>query len=109
MDNKIFFGDNLPILQALDSSSVELIYIDPPFNTGKWRKLTPITTIQSNVGKRAGFQGKKYLSIPGTSRMYDDRYDDFLTFLEPRLIEAHRILKRDGSLYFHMFLRKSVN
>ena len=33
--NQIFFGDNLPILKSLPDESIDLIYIDPPFNTGK--------------------------------------------------------------------------
>ena len=35
MPSRIYFGDNLPILQSLPAGSVELIYIDPPFNTGR--------------------------------------------------------------------------
>jgi 16S rRNA G966 N2-methylase RsmD len=54
--NRIFFGDNLPILQSFPSESIDLIYIDPPFNTGKVQKLTQVKTLQSEDGDRVGFQ-----------------------------------------------------
>lgn len=105
--NKIYFGDNLPILQSLESESVDLIYIDPPFNTGKVQKRTSIKTIQSENGNRKGFQGKSYETIELGTKSYSDSFDDFINgFLRPRLIEAYRILKPYGSLYFHIDYRE---
>jgi site-specific DNA-methyltransferase (adenine-specific) len=106
MPNRIYFGDNLPILKAMDPGSVDLIYIDPPFNTGRERNLTQIKTTCSGDGDRVGFQGKRYQTIRGESRSYGDRFDDFLAFIEPRLTEAFRILKPNGSLYFHIDYRE---
>ncbi len=106
MTNRIYCGDNLTILKGMDSESVNLIYIDPPFNTGLERNLTQIRTARSDDGDRVGFQGKRYQTIRGESRSYRDSFDDFLAFIEPRLIEAYRILKPDGSLYFHIDYRE---
>jgi site-specific DNA-methyltransferase (adenine-specific) len=106
MPNRIYFGNNLPILKGMDSGCVDLIYIDPPFNTGRDRNLTQIKTTRSEDGERVGFQGKRYRTIPGESRSYGDHFDDFLAFIEPRINEAYRILKPDGSLYFHIDYRE---
>lgn len=104
--NKIYFGDNLPILQGLESESVDLIYIDPPFNTGKVQKRTTIKTVQSATGSRKGFQGKSYETVELGTKSYDDSFDSLVDFLRPRLVEAHRILKPHGSLYFHIDYRE---
>ncbi len=106
MPNTIYFGDNLPILQSLPGESVDLIYIDPPFNTGKSQSRTQIKTDRSDSGDRTGFQGKRYETIKLGSRAYADLFDDYLAFLEPRLLEAYRLLKPDGSLYFHIDYRE---
>lgn len=106
MSNRIYFGDNLPILQSLPTESVDLIYIDPPFNTGKTQSRTQIKTERSENGDRVGFQGQRYQTVVVGSKGYADVFDDFLAFLEPRLIEAYRVLKPQGSLYFHIDYRE---
>ncbi len=105
--NKIYFGDNLSILRTLPDGSVDLIYIDPPFNTGKKQIRTQIKTRQSPRGDRIGYQGKKYRTLKVGSKQYADVFDDYLEFLEPRLIEAHRLLQPKGSLYFHIDYREA--
>ena len=106
MPNTIYFGDNLPILQSMLSESVDLIYIDPPFNTGKTQSRTQIRTERSDEGDRVGFQGQRYQTIKVGSKGYLDVFDDFLAFLAPRLEEAHRLLTPTGSLYFHIDYRE---
>jgi site-specific DNA-methyltransferase (adenine-specific) len=106
MPNTVYFGDNLPILAALPAESVDLIYIDPPFNTGKTQKRTQIRTEQSTDGDRTGFGGRRYETVKIGSKGYLDIFDDFLGFLEPRLLEAFRLLKPHGSLYFHIDYRE---
>lgn len=106
MPNRVYFGDNLPILQSLPSASIDLIYIDPPFNTGKTQARTQIRTERSENGDRTGFGGRRYETVKIGSKGYADIYDDYLAFLEPRLDEAHRLLKQDGSLYFHIDYRE---
>jgi len=104
--NKIILGDNLPILQSIPNESIDLIYIDPPFNTGKRQTRTQIKTEPADDGDRTGFAGKRYKTIKLGTLDYSDIFDDYLTFLEPRLIEAYRILSIRGSLYFHIDYRE---
>ncbi len=104
--NKVYFGDNLPVLHSLPSESVELIYIDPPFNTGKTQTRTQLKTVRDAAGDRTGFNGQRYKTTALGSRAYADRFDDYLAFLEPRLREARRLLTANGSLYFHIDYRE---
>jgi len=106
LHHRVVFGDNLGILRELEDESADLIYIDPPFNTGKVQARTSLKTVRSDQGDRRGFQGKSYATTKGETRSFDDRYDDFLAFLEPRLVELHRILKPTGSFYFHIDYRE---
>jgi site-specific DNA-methyltransferase (adenine-specific) len=85
----------------MPSESVQLIYIDPPFNTGREQKRESKTSKQSTTG-RLGFQGKRYDQIVGQILSYDDSFADYWAFLEPRLEEAWRLLKQDGTLYLHL-------
>lgn len=111
MPNCIYFADNLPVLRSLPSESVNLIYIDPPFNTGRVQARTQIKTIRADdsngpAGDRTGFQGRRYETMKIGSKSYTDLFDDYLAFLEARLIEAYRVLKPDGSIYFHIDYRE---
>jgi len=85
---------------------VDLIYIDPPFNTGKVQRRMHLATIRDENGDRTGFQGKRYRTIKLGSKAYADVFDDYLAFIEPRLEEARRILKSNGSLFFHIDYRE---
>lgn len=105
-DLVIYYGDNLPILQELPARLVDLIYIDPPFNTGKVQSRTRLSTVRDEDGDRTGFQGRRYRTIKLGTKEYADIFDDYLAFLEPRLVEAHRILKDNGSLFFHIDYRE---
>ena len=104
--NRIYFGDNLPILQSLPSGSVELIYIDPPFNTGRVQQRVRLRTQSDGSGDRVGFGGRRYRTVRLGSHSYADIFDDYLAFLEPRLREAYRLLQPNGSLYFHIDYRE---
>jgi site-specific DNA-methyltransferase (adenine-specific) len=106
MLNRIYFSDNLRILRSWPSESVDLIYIDPPFNTGRKQSRTQIKTDQADGGDRVGFQGKRYQTTKLGSKGYVDLFDDYLGFLEPRLEQAYRILKPNGSMYFHIDFRE---
>ena len=106
MENKIYFGDNITILKKLSDKSIDLIYIDPPFNTGKQQTRNQIKTVRSEKGDRTGFKGNRYETIKLGSQGYQDRFEDYLTFLEPRLKEAYRLLKPNGSLFFHIDYRE---
>lgn len=104
--NLVIFVDNLTLLRALPDESIGLIYIDPPFNSGKVQSRTRLRTQAAPDGDRTGFGGKRYRSVPVGTMSFLDAYDDYLGFLEPRLQEARRVLRPDGSLYFHSDYRE---
>jgi site-specific DNA-methyltransferase (adenine-specific) len=106
MHNQIIFAENLDVLRVMPSASANLIYIDPPFNTGKIQARTQVRTVASENGDRTGFQGRRYQTTNIGSRAFSDAFDDYLGFLEPRLMEAHRILARNGTLYVHLDYRE---
>ena len=104
----IYFGDNLPLLRAMDDSSFRLVYIDPPFNTGRTQRHTRLRmTADSEMGDRRGFAGKSYRTEELGTASYEDAFDDFPAFIEPRLREAHRLLAGDGVLFFHIDYREA--
>ena len=104
--NIIYRGDNLRILKNLPSESVDLIYIDPPFNTGHTQSKTRQRVIRDLFGDRTGFQGNRYRTELGQTMSFEDSFDDYLFFLEPRLEEAYRLLTPTGTLYFHIDYRE---
>ncbi len=104
--NSVHLSDNLPLLQQMPDACVPLIYIDPPFNTGKRQARTQITVERAEDGDRTGFGGRRYRTQEIISCAWEDEFDDYLGFLEPRLREAHRILAPEGTLYFHIDYRE---
>ena len=85
---------------------MDLIYIDPPFNTGRVQKRQSLKTQRASGGSRVGFKGQTYETIKGTLTSYDDSFADYWEFLEPRLEEAWRILADHGTLYLHLDYRE---
>ena len=103
---KVVQGDNLGVLKQLPAGRVDLIYVDPPFNTGKTQRRQEIKAVHSPTASRVGFQGRTYrTSVVGT-REYPDYFTDYVAFLEPRLEEAYRVLAPHGSLYLHVDYRE---
>jgi site-specific DNA-methyltransferase (adenine-specific) len=101
--NRIIRGENLAALRKLATGSVELIYIDPPFNTGTTQQRKRMKTVRDAAGDRTGFGGHRYRTEPlATTPVYADAFEDYLGFLRPRLEEAHRVLAPTGSLFFHI-------
>ena len=103
----VVYADNLEYLRAMPSGIVDLIYIDPPFNTGKTQSRESIRTVRDEEsGDRVGFQGQRYRTERIGSSVFDDQFEDYLAFLEPRLREAHRVLKPSGSFFLHVDYRE---
>lgn len=121
--NQILHGDNLPVLGRIADSSVDLIYIDPPFNTGHRQQRLRMRTVRDLAGDRTGFGGHRYRTelvrpepplpelispdlVPQSPSSqptgYEDSFDDLAEFLRPRMLEARRILAPTGSLFFHI-------
>ncbi len=103
---RVYFGDNLPLLNGLPDESVQLIYIDPPFNTGRAQVRTQIQTERSAEGDRVGFKGQRYRSVVLGQQKFEDTFSDYLGFLAPRLEQSYRLLAPNGSLYFHIDYRE---
>jgi site-specific DNA-methyltransferase (adenine-specific) len=102
----VVLGDNLPVLAALPAESVQMIYIDPPFNTGRTQTKLSVQVKADPTATRTGFGGRTYASSPIGSSSYPDHHDDFLGFIEPRLVEARRLLTATGTLYVHLDYRE---
>lgn len=105
--NTVYFGDNLAVLKSIPDSSAQLIYIDPPFNTGREQQRSKVTTKRSDQGNRVGFKGQRYETVKSTILSYDDQFANYWEFLEPRLEEAFRILNETGTLYLHLDYREA--
>ena len=104
---RVVLGDNLELLRALPDRCVDLIYVDPPFNTGKVQKRERLRTVRDAHGDRTGFGGRRYKSEKlASAGSFDDTYDDYLAFLQPRIEEAHRVLAEHGSFYLHLDYRE---
>jgi len=120
--DRIIHADNLAVLPTLPDGRFTLIYLDPPFNTGRvqarqaLRHVRQVETddadreasaTETGIGTITGFAGKRYERIRGDLLRYDDRFDDYWAFLEPRLVEAWRLLADDGTLYLHLDYREA--
>ena len=99
-------GDNLAVLAALPDASFRVAYLDPPFNTGRVREHHVVATERSESGA-AGFGGTRYARIRSLAATFDDRFADYWAFLEPRLVEVHRVLDEQGTLYLHLDYREA--
>lgn len=90
---EVVYGDNLGVIRGFGDQSFDLIYVDPPFNTGRSQARTRIRTARDDEGDRVGFQGRRYrTTVVGVSG-YADSFGDYMAFLVPRLEEAHRLLR----------------
>jgi site-specific DNA-methyltransferase (adenine-specific) len=103
----ILLGDNLEMLPQFGDGSFQLIYIDPPFNTGRRQQRRTLVATADSEGERTGFGGRRYRTQLVASSGYEDTQEDYLGFLEPRLREARRLLAETGTLYVHLDQRES--
>ena len=105
--NWVLHADNADILPRLADESFQLIYIDPPFNSGKVQRRQELATVRSKDGDRVGFGGQRYRTVSLGATSYADIFDDYLDFIGPRLEHARRLLTTDGTLYFHIDYREA--
>jgi len=104
---RVIQGDNLAVLQSMPDESVQLIYVDPPFNTGRVQSRGSSKTTRTETGNRIGFKGQRYEIVKETILSYDDEFKDYWGFLEPRLEQAWRLLNETGTLYLHLDYREA--
>ena len=105
--DQILLGENLELLPSFEGGSFQLVYIDPPFNTGHAQVRKTLSVVPDEDGERVGFQGRRYRTRLLAESSYGDSFDDYLGFLAPRLQEAHRLLCEEGTLYFHIDYREA--
>jgi site-specific DNA-methyltransferase (adenine-specific) len=105
--DQILLGENLALLPRFADRSFQLVYIDPPFNTGRAQVRKSLAVVGDDEGERIGFQGRRYRTRLLAESSYRDAFDDYLGFLAPRLQHAHRLLRDDGTLYFHIDYREA--
>jgi site-specific DNA-methyltransferase (adenine-specific) len=104
---QIILGDNAVVLPTLPDRFARLIYIDPPFNTGRRQQRDRIqVTATTGPGDRGGFGGRRYDASKVPSGSFGDDFDDFAAFLVPRIESALRCLTPDGSLFVHLDYRE---
>jgi site-specific DNA-methyltransferase (adenine-specific) len=106
-DDLVIWGDNATALAQLPNASFDLVYLDPPFNTGRPRARQTLSVTADSGGDRNGFGGRRYSSRLLQSLSYADGFADYLAFLEPRLVRSRELLAAHGSLYFHIDYREA--
>jgi site-specific DNA-methyltransferase (adenine-specific) len=106
-DDLLIEGDNAAVLPRLPAGAFDLVYIDPPFNTGRAQRRSTLRVVADDDGDRTGFGGRRYRSELLRALAYEDAFGDYLGFLAPRLEEARRLLASHGTLYFHIDYREA--
>ena len=115
---RIYTGDNLPVLRSMDSETVDLIYLDPPFNSGKqWENpieaggKKAVASFKDTWNLSDTHADEEYslgLQYPAALPLIDSLYavnggswKAYLIYMGVRLAEMRRILKPTGSVYYH--------
>jgi site-specific DNA-methyltransferase (adenine-specific) len=106
-EDTVIAGDNLPVLDRLPPATFDLVYMDPPFNTGRAQARNSVAVTADSSASRIGFGGRRYRSQLLQRLSYDDQFDDYLSFLAPRLARTRHLLAPHGTLYFHIDYRES--
>ena len=106
-DDLVLIGDNQHALDRLPPARFDLVYMDPPFNTGRAQQRHTLATTHDPSASRTGFGGRRYRTRLLRSLSYEDEFGDYLAFLEPRLARARELLAPHGTLYFHIDYREA--
>jgi site-specific DNA-methyltransferase (adenine-specific) len=110
-DDLVIEGENLDVLPRLSDGAFDVIYLDPPFNTGHVQERRTIATEDADKaggdGDRTGFGGRRYRTTLLQALAYEDSFGDYLGFLAPRLEHVKRLLAPHGTLYFHIDYREA--
>ncbi|MDW5592924.1 site-specific DNA-methyltransferase [Conexibacter stalactiti] len=106
-EDLVIQGENLDVLPRLPDGAFDVIYIDPPFNTGRPQRRRTLATAPHADGDRIGFGGRRYRSELLQALAFEDAFGDYLGYLAPRLEQARRLLAEHGTLYFHIDYREA--
>lgn len=109
---EIVHEENLAWLRRAPAGAFSLVYIDPPFNSGRRQTRTRLRTTRTDEasGDRVGFGGKRYRTERVGVTGFDDRFEshaDYIEFLRARIEAARRVMTADGSLFLHVDSRES--
>jgi site-specific DNA-methyltransferase (adenine-specific) len=100
-------GDNADVLGRLPDGAFDLVYLDPPFNTGRAQARTRTRTMADPTATRVGFGGRRYRSEVLARLGFEDAFGDYLGFLAPRLARCRELLAPHGTLYLHIDYREA--
>lgn len=99
-------GDNITVLPLLPDESVQLVYLDPPFNTGQRQIRRSLRTVRDENGDRTGFGGHRYSTEKLSGHSYADSHEDYVGYLRGYLLAVRRVLAATGTLYLHLDQRE---
>ena len=110
--NAAVLADNLLVLERLRPGCARLVYVDPPFNTGKrqTRRAEKSRRAAKEESEKAtrGFGGNLYVREREDGMSYPDDHGDYISFLRQRAELARRALAADGSMFLHVDWRESA-
>ncbi|MCB9916103.1 MAG: site-specific DNA-methyltransferase [Planctomycetes bacterium] len=99
-------AENLAWLRRQPAEPYQLVYVDPPFNTGSTQRLQRRRSTRDEEGT-PGFGGRRYATTLLEERSFPDRFEDYVTFLRERVAACLRLLAPDASLFVHVDPRES--
>jgi site-specific DNA-methyltransferase (adenine-specific) len=106
-EDLLIASDNGPALAKLPEGTFDLVYMDPPFNTGRPRTRDTVAVHADLQAQRVGFGGRTYSSRLLRTLSYEDRFGNYLDFLGSRLQRLRALLAPHGTLYFHIDYREA--
>jgi site-specific DNA-methyltransferase (adenine-specific) len=107
-DDLLIEADNAAVLPLLPDRAFDLIYIDPPFNTGRQQRRRSLAVVADEAGgDRTGFGGRRYRTRQIGELAYPDSFEDYVAFLSPRLARSRELLATHGTLYVHLDYREA--
>ena len=108
LEDLVVAGDNAEVLPQLPAGFFDLVYVDPPFNTGREQRLHSVRARRDERASRVGFGGRAYSTrVVSEMAFADSEHGDYMAWLAPRLGEARRVLAPHGTLYFHIDYREA--
>jgi site-specific DNA-methyltransferase (adenine-specific) len=105
--DEVIEGESLAVLPRFSDASFQLVYLDPPFNTGAPQTRRTLRTVSDADGDRTGYGRRRYRTRLLDRSSFRDSFDDYLGFLEPHLLEVRRLLRDSGTLYLHLDYREA--